>query len=142
METDDGDATTYPGAPDVCDGVDNNCSGDESDATGTTTYFFDQDEDGYGDAANVLSACEVPEGYVANADDCEDMDATIYLGAAELCDGLDNDCDGDVDQDDSDFDAGDLLEYYADQDQDGYGDSNSVVMDRNLLAMFWWVGLQ
>ncbi len=128
-DCDDSDSGTYPGATDVCDGIDQNCSGDESDATGTGDFYLDLDEDGYGDVSNMMSSCEAPEGYVSNADDCNDLDETVFLGADELCDGIDNDCDGDVDQDDVDFDSVSLLTYYADQDQDGYGDDNSTVLD-------------
>ena len=128
-DCDDADALTYPGALDVCDGIDQNCSGDESDATDATLFFLDGDGDGYGLLTTNQYACQAPDGYVSNGADCDDTDAVIYLGAEELCDGLDNDCDGDVDQDDSDFDTANLLTYYADQDQDGYGDSNASVLD-------------
>ena len=125
----DGDDTFYPGAPDSCDGFDQNCSGDESDATGTTDFFLDADGDGFGDPAEVMTTCEQPDGYVTDNTDCDDMSVDVYTGAPELCDAIDNDCDGDVDQDDADFDSANLLTYYADQDQDGYGDDNATVLD-------------
>ena len=40
----------------------------------------------------------MPSGYVTNANDCDDTRNTDYLGAAEMCDGRDNDCDGQVDE--------------------------------------------
>ena len=128
-DCDDNEATTNPNAPDVCDGVDNNCSGDESDATGTTMFYLDLDQDGYGDAGTGVNACEAEEGYVADNTDCDDMMADVYPGADEVCDGVDNDCDGDADQADADFDSSSLITYYADQDQDGFGDDNSAVTD-------------
>ena len=54
--------------------------------------------------------------------DCDDSDAMINPGATEVCDGLDNDCNGDIDD-------GALNMYYADADNDGFGDSNQIVED-------------
>mgnify|MGYP005832735771 FL=1 len=48
----------------------------------------DADGDGYGDPASAL--CLYPER------DCDDGHATVYPGAPELCDGLDNQCPGDA----------------------------------------------
>jgi Putative metal-binding motif/SprB repeat/Secretion system C-terminal sorting domain len=57
------------------------------------TYYADTDNDGYGNAASSQSACSQPAGFVANATDCNDAVATIYPGATELCNGLDDNCD-------------------------------------------------
>ena len=59
------------------------------------------------------------DGYLVD-DDCDDQDALIHPGAAESCDGLDNDCDGEADED-----AGGT--YYTDADGDGYGDPAGVM---------------
>ena len=114
------DATVYPGATEVCDGVDNDCDGDVDEDV-METFYRDADGDGFGDADEVIEACERPDGYVPSdaGEDCDDADASIYPGATELCDGLDNDCNGIVDDD---------LEtstYYADDDGDGFGDPDS-----------------
>ncbi|UCF68090.1 MAG: putative metal-binding motif-containing protein, partial [Acidobacteriota bacterium] len=55
-------------------------------------WYRDADEDGFGDAANSRSACLRPDGFVDNADDCDDTDGLVYPGAPEVCDGKNNDC--------------------------------------------------
>jgi lectin-like protein/putative metal-binding protein len=57
------------------------------------TYYRDADGDGHGDPLTSVQACEAPAGTVANKDDCDDTDAQRHPGLAEICDGLDNDCD-------------------------------------------------
>jgi photosystem II stability/assembly factor-like uncharacterized protein len=57
-----------------------------------TSWYADNDGDGYG-AGTAILACEAPAGTVADNTDCDDDDATVYPGAPELCDGIDNNCD-------------------------------------------------
>ncbi|MFN7147798.1 MAG: putative metal-binding motif-containing protein, partial [Myxococcota bacterium] len=59
---------------------------------------------------------DAPDGYAAEAGDCDDTDATVSPGAAEACDGEDDDCDGATDED-----AVDARDWHADADADGYG---------------------
>lgn len=60
-----------------------------------TFYYADRDNDGFGDAFNVVFSCTPPTGYVTDNTDCNDNEATAYPGAIEICgDGIDNDCDG------------------------------------------------
>ncbi len=116
----DSNADIHPGAVEVCDGLDNDCDGqvDEDCPTATNTYYRDADNDGYGDPNNSIEAEEQPHGYVADNTDCNDSNADIHPGAVEVCDGLDNDCDGDIDE-------GVKIIFYHDVDGDGYGDSAS-----------------
>ncbi|WP_282135464.1 MopE-related protein [Seonamhaeicola maritimus] len=66
---------------------------------GSTRVYLDSDGDGFGDVTNSLHVCcDAPSDYVTNSDDCDDSEESIYPGAEELCDGLDNDCDGVVDE--------------------------------------------
>ena len=124
-DCDDGDEAVNPGADELCatEGVDDDCDGDvdESDAADATTWYRDSDKDGYGDPDSDRSSCEALDGYVDNGDDCVDDQSSISPMAAEMCDGLDNDCDGEVDEDD----AVDAVFWYTDADHDGYGDPST-----------------
>ena len=110
----DGDAAVSPAATELCNGIDDDCDGEVDEDVGDVS-FEDADGDGFGDPATATEACTVPEGHVPNANDCDDGDPAISPGAAEVCDGVDNNCDGALDE-------GLLLTYYADLDGDGFGD--------------------
>ncbi len=117
-DCDDSDATVNPAASEVCDGVDNNCDG-ATDEGVTNTYYLDADADGYGSEVST-DACNLPEGYAAVNGDCDDSNADENPGANEVCNGQDDNCDGQVDEG---FDFSDL---YADGDGDGYGAGEAV----------------
>ncbi|MEL6945261.1 MAG: MopE-related protein, partial [Bacteroidota bacterium] len=65
-----------------------------------TTFYADKDGDGYGDPDVSIEACSAPVNYVANNLDCEDRDPNAYPGTSnpEICDGIDNNCDGQIDE--------------------------------------------
>ncbi len=121
-DCDDADVTVYPGAQELCDGLDNDCdnSVDEEPAD-ASTFYADADADGYPGTAVSISACEAPEGFSAAATDCDDLDPSSSPEGMEVCDGADNDCDGLTDEDDEDLDADSLQTFYIDGDGDGYG---------------------
>jgi hypothetical protein len=117
-DCDDSDAGIHPGAMEICNDLDDDCDGDiddaDDDVTGQPTWYTDMDEDGHGSGTGVL-ACLQPSGTSSTNDDCDDNDPENYPGNTEVCDGQDNDCDGEVDENLP------LYTYYQDQDFDGYG---------------------
>ena len=64
----------------------------------SSVYYADTDGDGYGNASSSTNACSQPSGYVANSTDCNDTSATVYPGATEVANGIDDDCDGTIDE--------------------------------------------
>jgi hypothetical protein len=111
-------ASVNPGADEVCgDGIDNDCDGmPDDDGIGARVFYLDQDGDGFGDdASESRTACSTPEGYAERAGDCDDQDPARSPAAEDLCDGVDNDCNGLVDED-----AVNLLRF-RDADGDQFG---------------------
>ncbi len=162
----DDDASVHPGATELCNGVDDNCSGAvDEDATDATTWYADADGDGVGSNAAGTVACAAPEGHVDTSGDCDDSnaainpsasddcaididfncdgsigyvdsdddgwaaceecndgDASISPSAIEICDGVDNDCDSETDE----AGAVGATDWYADTDNDGFGDASAA----------------
>ncbi len=81
----------------------------------SVTYYADGDGDGYGSASPTQVGCTPPAGYVANNTDCNDAAASIHPGAAEICNAIDENCNGQIDEGIA------VTTYYADADGDGYG---------------------
>jgi hypothetical protein len=98
-DCDDISAAINPGASEICNAIDEDCNGIADDGLTFTTYFADTDADTYGDAFNTTTTCDgLPSGYVTDNTDCDDTQNTVYPGAVEICDGLDNNCDGNFDE--------------------------------------------
>jgi hypothetical protein len=92
-----------------------------------TTWYQDADGDGFGNPATSQVSCDPLNGYVLNNSDCSDADSARHPGASEYCNGMDDDCDGNIDE----SDAVDASTWFADFDHDGYGDPNSSVVACN-----------
>lgn len=108
----DSDPAVYPGAAELCDGVDQDCD-QVADEDVVSTWYYDADGDGSGDPELSFSSCTAPIGYVATGGDCDDTNPAIFQNAPDICDGIDNDCDEAIDED--------LFTYYQDTDQDEHG---------------------
>jgi hypothetical protein len=119
-DCDDGEALAYPGGTEACDRVDNNCDGttDPESSAGCKTYYKDSDSDGYGVAGSYKCLC-VPQGVykVTVTGDCNDDLKAVNPSANESCNGRDDDCDGNTDEEN----ANGCKTYFRDDDKDGFG---------------------
>jgi len=110
-DCDDADFSVYPGAMELCDGIDNNCNSSIDEGLPVTTYYEDLDGDTYGSSV-VITTCEtLGNGFVLITGDCDDNNPNAYPGAMDVLDnGIDENCDG-VDNYLSlvDLNAGDVL---------------------------------
>jgi Putative metal-binding motif len=109
-DCDDTDAGANPDQEEVCgDNDDDDCDG-IPDVGVETVYYSDDDGDGYGSPGTYETTCEPQEGWVDQGGDCRPAEADKHPGAVELCNDLDDDCDGSIDED-------------MDVDGDGYRNS-------------------
>jgi hypothetical protein len=113
-DCDDGDPEISPAAAETCNGADDNCNGYVDEGVGETRYA-DRDGDGHGDRDRSEVRCAAEPGWSDEADDCDDSDANAFPGAEETCNGVDDDCDGNIDE-------GATTRRWVDADGDGYGD--------------------
>ncbi len=118
----DGNAAVKPGATETCNGQDDNCDGstDPAGSQGCQARFLDSDGDGYGGSQSEC-VCPATPGYAGQSGDCNDVNGAIKPGAAETCNGQDDNCDGLTDP----ADANGCTTYFKDGDGDGYGDKFS-----------------
>lgn len=115
-DCDDSDASVHPLATERCDGIDSNCYAlDEP----YRTFFLDVDQDGWGDYSQAVQACQQPSGTNARSGDCDDEDSSRHPRAVELCNGIDEDCNGLIDD-------GLGTTRYRDADGDGFGSLGTV----------------
>ncbi len=128
-DCDDTSAGVSPSASETCDGLDEDCDGVVDDGVATSTWYVDRDGDGWGAAGTATTTCSAPSGYLARAGDCDDVDGTVSPSATETCDGVDENCDGVVDEGTDDADGDGTCDAFdteacdgLDNDGDGLGD--------------------
>ena len=119
-DCDDDDDTRAGVLAETCDGQDNDCD-EAADEGLAATWFADSDGDGFGNPASGVETCDPEAGYVDNGSDCDDGEAEAFPGNSEVCDGLDNNCDGAQDE------GLDTL-WYADADGDLYGAADDTTL--------------
>jgi Putative metal-binding motif/Secretion system C-terminal sorting domain len=123
-DCDNSSAGIRPGLAEICDGIDQNCDGQKDEGIPKQNYYRDADGDGFGDLNNNNDQnnlnprfdCTAPNGYVSNNGDCNDANASIHPGVNDPCNGINEDCDNQTDED------GGGPTFYADADADGFGD--------------------
>jgi len=87
-----------PNAPEVCDGRDNNCDTGVDDGGVSGIYYADTDGDGFGRSGAPLNMCFATPGVSHKNTDCNDANALVHPGQFEIADGIDNNCNGAVDE--------------------------------------------
>lgn len=116
-----------PQAKEICNDIDDNCNGvtDEPQSSGCTVYYLDKDADGFGDPddAACLCASKKTPDYVTVAGDCDDGSDKIKPGTVELCNKVDDNCDGKTDEENA---QGCTL-HYLDIDLDSYGPTDTGI---------------
>jgi hypothetical protein len=126
FDCDDNNPLSYPGSPELCDGVDNNCNEVVDDnPVNAVAWFADVDQDHYGDPDSIEYVChkDAVVNRVLNDLDCDDENEFKNPGQQEICDGLDNDCNDLVDENL----PADAPIFYFDFDGDGFGDADQGV---------------
>ncbi len=131
----DSNASVYPGAKEICgNGIDDNCNGkqDEAGAVGCTSFYMDADLDGYG-AGTPKCLCGPTATYITSkGGDCNDSDPKMNPAMTEICNNIDDDCDGITDNNN----AVGCTTFYADYDKDGFGDSKKSLCLCSATAQF------
>ncbi|MBK7864130.1 MAG: putative metal-binding motif-containing protein [Archangiaceae bacterium] len=120
-DCDDANPTVKPGAPEMCNGVDDNCAGGADEGLTFQGYYPDVDGDGVGAVVAPVSSCLPLPGKVTTTGDCNDTNAAVKPGATEVCNGVDDDCAGGVDN------GLTFRSYYTDSDQDGFGTGSATM---------------
>ncbi|MCS7213657.1 MAG: putative metal-binding motif-containing protein [Candidatus Calescibacterium sp.] len=119
-DCDDTSSETKPGAAEFCNFIDDNCNG-QIDEGVLLTFYIDSDGDGYGSPSPLTQGCVKPNGYVMNSFDCNDSSSNVKPGAVEIINGVDDNCNGLVDE------GAGLPTFYRDLDGDGFGNPASSI---------------
>ena len=127
-DCDDSRSDVNPGVAEICNGRDDDCDllidDDDPDTQYAPEYVWtpDRDSDGFGDRdAGTVSSCSVLPAHVNDRSDCDDTQPDISPDGIEVCDGVDDDCDGLIDDDDPSRRLDGAPWWFADTDGDGLG---------------------
>ena len=120
LDCDDTNAAVKPGVTEICNNIDDDCDGSTDEGLPLNSYYRDADGDTYGNASQVSQTCSgtPPSGYVLNSTDCNDANVSVHPGATEVCNGIDDNCAGGIDE------GLPLNTYYQDSDSDTYGNAS------------------
>ena len=125
-DCDDTNASKFPGNTETCNTTDDNCNGQVDEGV-LATFFKDADGDGFG-GITPLQACAAPTGYAASSGDCSDFNPDIFPGATEVCNDIDDNCNGKTD------DGLPVVDLYTDLDGDGFGAKQAIPKKKCLFA--------
>jgi hypothetical protein len=139
-DCDDRDDAVHPDAAEICNDADDDCDElvDSLDPglTDGQTWYADADHDHYGDPTTPTYSCTHPEGTIEEHADCNDADPAVHPLTEEVCDGIDNDCDGLTDDEDPDPLIGTTV-FYIDADGDGFGVDGPKTIRACVLPKGW-----
>ncbi len=100
IDCNDLNGDVHPGATELCNSVNDDCDmAIDEEASDASTFCRDADDDMFGTSTMMMTACSAPTGYVSNCTDCDDGDPQIRPNAAEICDDVNNNCTGGIDED-------------------------------------------
>ena len=120
-DCDDTNPAIHPTLTDICNALDDNCNGITDEDAIFTTYYLDNDGDLFGNILIDTTSCNVLVGYVENSDDCNDLNAEINPLMSEVCNGIDDNCNTDIDE------GLTIYTFYIDVDGDTYGNPDAAV---------------
>ncbi len=122
LDCDDSNFSINPNQQETADNLDNDCDGLIDDGFAALTWYLDSDQDGFGGSDSLLSILSPGSNYILTDGDCNDTVSSINPNAQEICDEIDNNCDGLIDN------GLTFTTFYADTDQDGFGNQNDSLI--------------
>jgi hypothetical protein len=98
FDCDDDNIDINPGTDEWYNLLDDNCDGSIDETGGGAIFYRDIDGDNYGNESDTLRSFALPFGYCLHDGDCNDNNALVNPSRAEICNGIDDDCDGTIDE--------------------------------------------